>query len=270
MKKIITALLIAALTLTMFAACGNKNTEETAETTATTAQDDGIRSLAEFPTTTQGVKEFKNEAGKVVYKVEYDIPWLDDTYSEEAQVQFNNYIQVQFLDAAYGFAESNVNNVRDNETEPRVIKISHKGIYRMDNIMSVVISTAYSSSSSVDVYRTFDLNTGFVLHAEQFFTGNVEETKKALFDCLLPDAINLIPEDSEVTAEEREALAAEKLAAGFESASFYITDIEIGFIYNLSAFQDGVGAGAGTHAFVLDLNTYSYLGIINTLDSTAA
>lgn len=266
MKKILTALLIAALTLTMFAACGNKDTGNSTETTAT-AQNDNVMS---FPSTVKGVKEFKNDAGKVVYKVEYEIPWLDSTYSEEAQVQFNNYIQVQFLDMAYGFAESNVNNVRDNETEPRVIKISHKYIYRTDNIMSVAISTAYSSKSSVDVYRTFDLNTGFVLHAEELFTGNVEETKKVLFDCLLPDAVKLLPEKPEMTAEERKALAAEKLAAGFESASFYVTDIEIGFVYNLSAFQEGIGAGAGTHAFVLDLNTYSYLGITNTLENVAA
>lgn len=266
MKKIITALLIAAFTLTMFAACDNKETENSTETT-TAVQNEYTVS---FPPTAKGVKEFKNDAGKVVYKVEYDVPWLDNTYSEEAQVQFNNYIQVQFLDMAYGFAESNVNNVRDNETEPRVIKISHEYIYRMDSLMSVSISTAYSSNSSVDVYRTFDLNTGFVLHAEELFTGNVEETKKALFECLLPDAVNLIPENPEMTAEEREALAAEKLAAGFESANFYVTDIEIGFVYNLSAFQEGIGAGAGTHTFVLDLNTYSYLGITNTLENAAA
>lgn len=264
MKKIITALLIAALTLTMFAACGNKEAETVTEA-STVAQNNGSLPVVDFPSTIQGVKEFKNEAGKVVYKVEYDIPWLDSSYSEEAQVQFNNYIQVQFLDAAYGFAESNVKNVRADEAEPRVIKISHKGIYRMDNIMSVVLSTAYSSNSTVDVYRTFDLNTGFVLHAEEFFTGNVEETKKALFEVLSADAVNLLSVSEELSQTEKEALATEKLAAGFESSNFYVTDSYIAFIYNISDFKEGMSASAGTHEFIIDLNSYSYLGITNVI-----
>lgn len=261
MKKIISALLIAALTLTLFAACGNKKTSEDNYEKAPSGGGI-IGNRLEF-TSNSGAKEFSDANGKVVYKVEYNVPWLDDTYSEEAKIQFNNYIQTEFLDKAFSDAERNVKNVRPEETEPRTIKISYEPLYRMDNVLSVVISTAYSSQSSIDVYRTFNLDNGNVLHAEEFFTDNVEKTKQEIFKYLLPEAINLLPEDSEVSAEERKADAAERLAAGFDSASFYITDSYIAFVYYVSAFKDGVGYGAGTHEFVLDLTTYSYLGISN-------
>lgn len=257
MKKIIIALLIATLTLSMFAACGAKPEE-----TSTTAVETTEKNELVVPSKS-GVEEFKNAEGKVAYKVEYTVPWLDETYSKEAQTQFNNLIQSEFLNSAFDDAERNVENVRDTETEPRTIKVSFKPVYKMDNILSLVISTAHSSSSSIDVYRTFNLDNGFALHVEEFFTGDVEETKKGIFDALLEQAIPLIPEDSEMTAEERSALAAEKLAAGFNSADFYITDSYVAFVYYLSSFKDGVGNGAGTHEFVLDLNTYAYLGISN-------
>lgn len=266
MKKIIAAVLIATLTLTLFAACGNKKSDET-ETTkyglAPNHNGEPVKPYAEFDSNLTDAKEFKNADGKVVYKVEYDVPWLDDTYSEEAKTQFNNYIQAEFIDTALAFAENNVKNVRPDETEPRTIKISYEPVYKLDNVLSVVISTAYSAQSSINVYRTFNLDNGFVLHAEEFFTENVEETKEAIFDTLLPEAAALLPEDSKVSAEEKNALAAEKLAAGFDSASFYITDSYIAFIYNISAFSEGMGAGAGTHEFILDMTTCSNLGITN-------
>ncbi len=259
MKKIISALLIAALMLATFAACGNKPDDDAKETTAS-VNTVGIK--LEF-NANSGKKEFKNTDGKVVYKVEYSVPWLDKTYSEEAQVQFNNYVQTEFLDAAFNFAENNVKNVKPDEKDPRTIKISFEPLYKMDTVFSVKISTAYSSQSSIDVYRTFNLKNGFVLHAEEFFTQDVEETKKSIFEALAPEAASLLREDKEMSSKEKEALALEKLAAGFESASFYITDSYIAFVYNVSDFQEGMGASAGTHEFILDLTTYSYLGISN-------
>lgn len=259
MKKIIIAVLIATLTLSMFAACGTKP-EESAATTS--AGDAASKNELEVPSKS-GVEEFKNAEGKVVYKVEYTVPWLDETYSKEAQTQFNNLIESEFLNSAFADAERNVENVRDTETEPRTIKVSFKPVYKLDNILSLVISTAHSSASSIDVYRTFNLDNGFALHVEEFFTGDVEETKQGIFDALLEQALPLIPENSEMTSEERSALAAEKLVSGFNSANFYITDSYVAFVYYLSAFKDGVGKGAGTHEFVLDLNTYAYLGISN-------
>lgn len=267
MKKIIAALLIATLTLTMFAACGNKKDEGETETTkyglAPSHNGEVVKPYAKFDSNSTGVKEFKNADGKVVYKVEYNVPWLDDSFSEEAKIQFNNYIQTEFLDKAFGDAERNVQNVRPTETEPRTIKISYEPIYRLDNVLSVAISTSYSSQSTISVYRTFNLNNGFVLHAEEFFTKSIEETKAGIFETLLSEAATLLPENSEMSAEDKNALAAEKLASEFDSASFYITDSYIAFVYYISAFKDGVGHGAGTHEFILNLSTCSYLGISN-------
>lgn len=265
MKKIFAALLVASLTLTMFSACGDKKSTES--TTETTASGSGvIENRLEF-TSNSGSKEFTDADGKVVFKVEYEVPWLDDSYSEEAKIQFNNYIQATFLDDAFTHAEENVKNVRPDETEPRKIKISYEPLYRMDNILSVVISTSYSSNSdnAIDFYRTFNLNNGEVLAAEAFFTNDINETKEGIFEIFLPEAIGLISEDSEMSSKERETLAAEKLKSNFESSSFYITDSYIAFVYNVSDFQEGMGMGAGTHEFVIDLTTYSYLGITNTL-----
>ncbi len=254
MKKIISAVLVAVLMLTTFAACGNKNSDDKKDTKPQVAAPFEFISKS-------GKKDFTNADGKVVYKVEYNVPWLDDTYSDEAKIQFNNYIQVEFLDTVFAFAENNVKNVRPNETEPRTIKISYKPVYKLDNVLSVVISTAYSSNSSIDVYRTFNLDNGFVLHAEEFFTKDIEETKKGIFEILLPEAVSLLPADSEMSTEEKKALAAEKLSSGFDSASFSIADSYIAFIYNISDFQEGMGASAGTHTFIIDASACENLGI---------
>ena len=258
MKKIIAALMVAVLTLTMFAAC-SKNTEAPAETTTQYA---GPRQ-PDFPNKKE-TKEFKNESGKVVYQVEYSVPVLSgENYSEAAAAIFNNYIDQTLLAPVFKFAEDNVKNVRENETEPRIIKISYEIKYLSDNILSVVFSTSYSSQNSILNAKTFNLNEGTVINAEEFFGSDREATKKAVLDYFLDDATRLITKTEDMTAEQIETLAAEKLAADYDPANIYITDSYIAFVCNKSKFADGAGAGAGIHEFVLDWNTGYVLGALS-------
>ena len=60
MKKIIAVLMVAVLTLTMFAACGKKD-DDSAKKSSTTGY---VAKQPEFPSKT-GTKEFKNESGKI-------------------------------------------------------------------------------------------------------------------------------------------------------------------------------------------------------------
>ena len=255
MKKIIATLMIAVLTLTMFAACGKNGDDSSAEPTT---QYGGVK-LPEFPSKKE-TKEFKNESGKVVYKVEYKVPELkaEDT-SEAAAAIFNNYIDVTFLQPVLAFAENNVKNVRENETEPRTIKVSYEIKYRSENILSVVFSTAYSSKNQIVSAKTFNLNEGTVINAEEFFTQDKDATKKAVLEYFLPDAKNLVVATDGMTNKEKEALAAEKLSAAYDPTNFFITDSYIAFVCNKTSFADGVGAGAGIHEFIIDWNTASAL-----------
>lgn len=259
MKKIIAALMVAVLTLTMFAACGKKD-DEAAKEPSTQGY---AAKQPEFPSKA-ATKEFKNESGKVVYKVEYKVPELKgEKYSEATAAIFNNYVEQNFLKPAFDFAEINVKNVREDETEPRTIKISYEIKYMSDTILSVVFSTAYSSQTNMLDAKTFNLVEGTVINGEEFFGSDIEATRKAVLEYFLPYAINLVAEDPDMTGKEKEALAAEKLAAAYDPSNVYITDSYVAFVCNKSKFADGVGAGAGIHEFILDWNTANSLGALS-------
>lgn len=259
MKKIIAVLMVAVLTLTMFAACGKKD-DDSAKKSSTTGY---VAKQPEFPSKT-GTKEFKNESGKIVYKVEYKVPELKgEKYSEATAAIFNNYIEQTYIKPALDFAEINVKNVRENETEPRVIKISYEIKYLSDNILSVVFSTAYSSQSKMLDAKTFNLVEGTVINGEEFFGNDTETVRKAVLEYFLPQAINLIAETSDMTDKEIKELAAEKLAKAYDPANIYIRDSYIAFVCNKAKFAEGVGAGAGVHEFILDWNTANTLGALS-------
>ena len=255
MKKIIATLMVAVLTLTMFAACGVKDNKTPVAPTVAGSK------APEFPSKTE-TKEFKNESGKVVYKVEYKVPELSgESYSEATAAIFNNYIDQTYLQPVFSFAENNVKNVRDTETEPRTIKISYEIKYMSDNILSVVFSTAYSSQNSILDAKTFNLVEGTVINAEEFYDGDKEAAKTAVLKYFLDDALKLI-DTTDMTAEKAKELAAEKLAAAYDPSNIYITDSYIAFVCNKTKFADGVGAGAGIHEFILYWNSAPSINVI--------
>ena len=258
MKKIIATLMVAVLTLTMFTACGKKERNPDADSTTLNS---GLRQ-PDFPSRKE-TKEFKNESGKVVYKVEYNVPELKgEKYSEASAAMFNNYIDQTILAPAFDFAKINVKNVRDSETEPRTIKISYEIKYLSDTMLSVVFSTAYSSQNKFLNAKTFNLIEGTVINAEEFFGADRDATRAAVLEYFLPDAMNLVKKTEDMTAEQKEDIAKEKLAAAYDPANIYITDSYIAFVSNKSKFADGAGVGAGIHEFILDWNTGHVLGTI--------
>lgn len=259
MKKIIAALMVAVLTLTTFAACSKKDGDVSAET----ATQGYVAKQPDFPSK-EGTKDFSNESGKVVYQVKYKVPELSgEKYSEATAAIFNNYIEQNFLKPVFDFAEINVKNVRENETEPRKIEISYEIKYLSDNILSVVFSTAYSSQNKMLNAKTFNLVEGTVINGEEFFGNDKETVRKAVLEYFLPYATDLIVRTDDMTDEEVETLAAEKLAEAYEPANIYIRDSYIAFVCNKAKFAEGVGAGAGVHEFILDWNTANTLGALS-------
>ena len=84
-----------------------------------------------------------------------------------------------------------------------------------------------------------------------------------MLEYFLPEAMNLVTETEDMTADQKEALAKEKLAAAYDPANIYITDSYIAFVSNKAKFADGAGAGAGIYEFIIDWNTAHAIGAIS-------
>lgn len=253
MKKIIAALLVAALTLTMFAACSKKAEESPS---APTTQYGGEK-LPEFPVN-KGVKEYKNADGEVVYKVDYNVPFIEEeTYGKYSADVINKLITDDFLNETFASVEARAETEKLSANGPSDIKISHEIKYRSDNLLSVVFTTAYSSQYQIVEARTFNLKDGTALNAEQLFAKDIDGTKANLMDYFKGIYANII-KDVDLTPEQIE----EKLETEFYSINFYITDSYISFIYNESDFKDGVGLGAGIYEFIGDWNSLASIGFV--------
>lgn len=252
MKKIIAAILALTLIFTLFAACKKEEAPEDASTTAF-----GGEKLPEMALN-KGVKEFKNADGKVVYKVDYNVPLLtEENCSQFSAESINSLITETYLDTAFKFAEINVQNVRAEETEARLITVTHEIKYRSDNLLSIVFKTAYSKSGQpITQARTFNLADGTVLNVEDLYLKSISQTKAKLID--------YIKEESKHSFAE-EALTEEQLAkfdTAFDPLNYYITDTSIVFMFDKSSIVEGLGANAGIYEFTLNWSSASAFDLL--------
>lgn len=254
MKKIIAAILVLTLSFTMFAACKKDENPDAASTTAAF----GGEKLPEMALN-KGVKEFKNADGKVVYKVEYSVPKLTtENCSAFSAENINGLITEAYLDVAFTFAQNNVQNVRAEETEPRIITISHEIKYRSDNLLSVIFKTAYSKSGTPVIQaRTFNLAEGTVLNVEELYLKSISQTKAKLLDHIKKEAKYSLTEDA-LTDEQ---LA--KFETAFDPINFYITDTSLVFMFDKSSVVAGLGANAGIYEIALNWSSVSAFDLIS-------
>ncbi len=247
MKKIIAAVLALTLSLSLLAACKKPSDGPLSE-----------NGLPEIKITDE-VKEFKNAEGRVAYQVEYSLPELTtDICSEFAAKFINDYISEFYLSPAFTFAEINVQNFRDEETEPRKITLTHEIKYRSNDVLSVVFKTSYSKASSVIEARTFDLREGSVISFDRLMNGTDSSAKEAVLLCIKDDAKNNFT-DAPLTDEQ---LA--KIDTVFDPVNFYFTDNGISFVFNKSSVISGLGASSGIYEYLLDWSWAYPLGLISS------
>lgn len=247
MKKIIAVILVLTLSLSLLAACKKPADGPSGE--------DGLPKIK----ITDEVKEFKNAEGKVAYQVEYSIPDLTtDVCSEFAAKFINNYINEFYLSPAFDFAEINVQNFRDEETEPRKITLTHEIKYRSENVLSIVFKTSYSKASTVTEARTFNLKEGSVISFDSLLNGTDSSAKETVLLSIKDDARNNFT-DAPLTDEQ-----VAKIDEAFDPVNFYFAENGIIFMFNKSSVISGLGATSGIYEYFLDQSWASSLGLISS------
>ncbi len=216
--------------------------------------------LPEIKITTD-VKEFKNDAGTVAYKVSYSIPeFTAENCEQHVADLLNKYISEFYLDKAFDFAEINVKNFKAEEKSPREIKISHEIKYHSEYLVSVVFSTAYSQSSSMVEARTFNLTNGTALSIEEYYLINKSDAQAALIDQLKENARYSITE-TELTDEHLN-----RITEKFDPISFWLDGTGINFVYNKTAIIPGLGATAGVFEIPVDWSVAGSIGLAPSPD----
>ncbi|MBO5859851.1 MAG: hypothetical protein J6R20_08780 [Clostridia bacterium] len=247
MKKIIAIIMVLVLSLTLFASCKSDKVDG-----GSNNNDSAIPEIK----VADGVKEFKNDAGKVAYKVSYSVPEFSAENCEQHVADLlNRYVTEFYLDKAFDFAEINVKNFRAEETSPREIKISHEIKYHSEYIASVVFTTSYSKNSNIIEARTFNLTEGTVYNIEEFFLQSKAETHEAL--------MTQLKEGARYTFAETE-LSEDKLnnlEANFDPINFWVDGFGITFVFNKTDITPGLGATAGIFEIPVDWSVAGALGL---------
>lgn len=247
MKKIIAIIMILALSLTLFASCKSDETN---------GGGNEVDNSLPVIKVSDGVKEFKNDEGKVAYKVSYSVPeFTAENCEQHIADLLNKYVTEFYLDKAFDFAEINVKNFRAEETNPREIKVSHEIKYHSDYIASVVFTTSYSKNSNIIEARTFNLTEGTVMNIEEYFLINKPDAQAALM-AQLKDNTKYTFTDTELPEEKLN-----NLETNFDPINFWVDGIGITFVYNKTDITPGLGATAGIFEIPVDWSTAGGIGL---------
>lgn len=230
MKRILSLLLIAAMIFS-FAACADKNKISTNSTEPTTVLPPKIETAVHS-------KEFTDESGKTVIKVNVEVPQITEFADEKVKNYINGKAMDMFSDAC-NFAERNIENASNfmksvKSDKPWLKKITFEPTLISDRYACFLVydSLSYYDSEVEPGVSTacFDVRTGAECRLSDFSTYTDDPAlgfEGFLHDIMVPVLPKRFPNPSFLNED-----VYSRIGEFMTADSFYLTEDGIGFYFN--------------------------------------
>lgn len=225
MKRIISLLLVAAMIFSLAACSGKDNTETT-------------ENLPPVIEETVHSKEFKDESGKTVIKVNVTLPQITDNCDEKVK-DYINGVAMDIYNDACEFAESNIENAANfmksmESDKPWVKTVTFETTHISNRYACFIMkdSLSYFDSETKPVWKTFCINvkTGAECTLSDFVT--IPDDVDGCFEAFLNDVLTPVLPDKFTASDYINDEVLARLDEILSTDCFYLTDDGMGFYFD--------------------------------------